>query len=120
MPSRGIVVGCIFGGLTVLGNVATITFLQLKHSVEICLGGRPEDPSTVQSDSPPDIEDQRPDLSTGQTPELETYAEAVQAVEQAKEVIAGRCVRLLTLPIEGLLDVANACSVSSRVDYKPA
>ena len=78
--------------------------------------GRPKDPPILQSDSPPDIEDTGPDSSTGQRSELEAHAEALQALEQAKAVIAGACVRLLALPIGGLLDVANACSVSYLVD----
>ena len=110
MPSKGIVVGSVFGILAFLGIVAAITFLQLKRSEKTPL---------LHSDRPPGIEDTGPDLFTGQTSELEAFAEAVRVLEQAKEVIAGRCVRLLTLPIEGLLDVVNACSVSFRVDLKP-
>ena len=111
MPSKGAVVGSVLGDLPVLGNVAATT--SLKRSDEEYLDSRPKDPSALQSDSPTD-------LSTEQPSELEAYAEAVRALEQTKEVIAGRCVCLLSLPIEGVLDVANACSVSSRVDFKPA
>ena len=86
--------------------------------------GQPEDPPILQSDSPPDsppdIADTGPDSSTGQRSELEAHAEALQALEQAKAIIASGCVRLLALPIEGLRDVANACSVSYLDDLKPA
>ena len=113
MPSKGVVVGSVLGDLPVLGNVAATTSLQLKRSDEEYPDGRPKDTSALQSDS-------ATDLSTEQPSELEAYATAVKALEQTKEVIAGRCARLLSLPIEGVLDVANACSVSSRVDFKPA
>ncbi|KZP07245.1 hypothetical protein FIBSPDRAFT_290164 [Athelia psychrophila] len=46
----------------------------------------------------------------GQISELEVFAKAVRTLEQAKQVIAGRCVRLLASPIDGLLDVVAACS----------
>ena len=99
MPSRGIANGSVFGGLAVLGIAAAVVFLQLKRSDEKRSDRRPKD------------------SSIGQVSELEAYAEAVHTLEQLKEVIAGRCARLLALPIDGLLDVVNACSVSSPADF---
>ncbi|KAF7969164.1 hypothetical protein HWV62_28218 [Athelia sp. TMB] len=102
MSSAGIVVGSISGGLAILGIVTAIAFLQLKRSDEKRLGRRPKD------------------LSTGQVSEPEAYAEAVHTLEQLKEVVAGKCSRLLALPIDGLLDVANACSTNDQDDGKLA
>ena len=108
MPSKGIVVGCVVGVLAVLGFVAAIKFLQLKRSERTPL---------LQSDWPPEIEATGPDLLTGQASELEAFEEAVRVLERTNEAIAGT---FLTPPIEGLLDLVNACSVSSRIDLKPA
>lgn len=48
--------------------------------------------------------------------ELEAFTEAVQALKQAQEVIAGRCACLLALPIDALFDVTKACNVSFRLN----
>ncbi|KAF7980731.1 hypothetical protein HWV62_36743 [Athelia sp. TMB] len=69
------------------------------------------DPHILQSDLPPDVADTGLDSSTGGRFELDAHAETL---EQAKAVIAGECVRLLALPIEGLRDVVNACSTNEQ------
>ncbi|KZP02890.1 hypothetical protein FIBSPDRAFT_845430 [Athelia psychrophila] len=61
-----------------------------------------------------DIESHRSNSPPGQTSELEVFAEAVRTLEQAKQAIAGRCVRFLTSPIDGLLDVVAACSKNDQ------
>ena len=116
MSRKGVIVGSILGGLAILGIVAVITFIQLQHSDE----RQPKDPSVLQSGSPLETEDQGSGPPTGQISELEAFAEAVQALEQAQQVIAGRCASLLALPIDVLFDVVKACSVSPQLGFKPS
>ena len=110
--------GSVFGGLAVLGMMATITSLQLKYSDYVPPNRRPKDPSVKQSGSPLQAEDNGPDLPALQASELEPFAEAVQALGRAKAVIAGRWPLILALPIDGLLDVVEACSVSHHFTSK--
>ena len=63
-------------------------------------------------------EDKDPDCATGQTSELEAFTDAVQALEKVQGIITGRSARLLALPIDELLGVAKACSVSFDLDFK--
>ncbi|KAF7980738.1 hypothetical protein HWV62_36757 [Athelia sp. TMB] len=101
MPSQDVVVGStsVLGDLPDAGNTAVTTPLQPKCFEEEYQDGRPKGSSALPTD-----------LAAEQPSELEAYVEAVKALEQTKEVLAGRCVRLLTLPVEGVLDVARACS----------
>ena len=78
----------------------------------------PKDNPVLQSGSSPGAESKQPDSSPGQTTELEAFAGAVKALERAKGVVAGRCARLLALPIDGVLDIVKACSVRSAIDSK--
>lgn len=48
---------------------------------------------------------------TEQTSELDDFAEAVQALNQVKELVVRRGPSFLELPIDGLLDVVNVCCV---------
>ena len=79
---------------------------------------QPKDHSVLQPGSSLGAESRQPDSSAGQTSELEAFTEAVKVLEHAKKVGAGRCVRLLALPIDGVLDVVKACSMRSNLDSK--
>ncbi|KAF7966760.1 hypothetical protein HWV62_37203 [Athelia sp. TMB] len=108
MPySRGIIFGSIVGSLTILGIIIAITSLQLRPSGNTSLNDQSEDPLTLNSSSPREIEDRKPDSSIGQTAELEALAAAVQ-------VMAGRRMHSLTLPGKELLDVINACNTDGQ------
>ena len=92
-----------------------ITSLQLQHQDETRLGGQPEDPSGPQSRSHLVTNENGSDSSIAQTSELDAFAEAVQALEQAKQVIAGRCEPLLALPVQASLDVVKVSSHSNSM-----
>ena len=117
MSHRDIIVGSILGGLAIL-CIVVAAFHQPPQSHDTHLNDPPKDPSSLRSGSPLDTEANATDSAAGQTSELEAFEEAVQALKEAKEAVAGRCVRLLALPIDGLLAVVKACSVSSDLDFE--
>ncbi|KAF7974794.1 hypothetical protein HWV62_11287 [Athelia sp. TMB] len=106
--------GSIFGGLAVLGIVATITSLQLKYLDHVPSNRQPKDLFVKQSGSPLQAGDNGPVLPALQASELEPFAEAIQALRQAKAVIACKWPPILVLPIDGLLDVVEACSTNGQ------
>ncbi|KAF7977335.1 hypothetical protein HWV62_4119 [Athelia sp. TMB] len=120
MSYTGLIVGSIFGGLAIWGIVSTIAFLQLQHDDERRLNGRPKCLSLLWPGSHIDDEGNQSGFSTSRTSELEleAFAEAVYALEQAKKVIAGRCARLLAWPVDTLLDVVEACSLNALPGMK--
>lgn len=117
MPPTGVIGfwGSIIGGLATLGIVAALTSLQLQRSDEPP-NDQTEDTTSLEPGLPPGEKESH--SSTGQTSELDAFAEAEQALNQAKELVAGKGAPFLELPIGGLLDVVNACVVSSHM-YMP-
>ena len=111
MPSTGI----IFAVLLIPRVIIDIASHKAHLFYQASLDDQPEG-TPPHSSSPPDTEDIGPDSPTGQTFALEAFVEAVQALEQAKEVIAGRCERLLASPIHGLLDVVKTCRVRYHLE----
>ncbi|KZP14099.1 hypothetical protein FIBSPDRAFT_868610 [Athelia psychrophila] len=109
MSSTGIIVGSISGGLAI---IVAIAFFHFRRSGGVRLVGRIKGPSLLHSGV--DIKSHRSNSPPGQISELEVFAEAVRTLEQAKQVIAGRCVRLLASPIDGLLDVVAVCSKNDQ------
>ncbi|KAF7983214.1 hypothetical protein HWV62_23492 [Athelia sp. TMB] len=116
MSYTGLIVASIFGGLAIWGVVSTIAFLQFQQYDERRLNGWSKCLSLLWPGSHIADEGNQSGFSTSWTSELEleAFAEAVHALEQAKKVIAGRCTRLLALPIDALLDVAKACSTNEE------
>ena len=110
MPSTSTVIGSILGGLAVL-HIVNAVKLHKQHSNQARLDGQPKDTHALHSSSLPDAGHEGPSSSTVQTFELETFAKAVQALEQAKGVISSSHMRLFASPIDGLLDVVKTCRV---------
>ncbi|KZP32427.1 hypothetical protein FIBSPDRAFT_518370 [Athelia psychrophila] len=113
MPPTGVIGfwGSIIGGLATLGIVAALTSLQLQRSDEPP-NDQTEDTTSLEPGLPPGEKEFH--SSTGQTSELDAFAEAEQALNQAKELVAGKGAPFLELPIGGLLDVVNACVTNKR------
>ncbi|KAF7976366.1 hypothetical protein HWV62_6925 [Athelia sp. TMB] len=109
MSHRDIIVS-FFAGLAILGIVVTAASHQLRHSRGPTRpNGQLEDPSGIQTGLPLGPENRGAE-STRRRSGVEAFAEAIQTLEQTKDVVAGRCVRLLTSPVDALLDVVNAGS----------
>ncbi|KAF7971299.1 hypothetical protein HWV62_21458 [Athelia sp. TMB] len=125
MPHTSIIVGSIIGGLATLGFVTALASLRLQRSGQTSANGRPKETvdapngqpkETVDapSDSSLQTEEKELDSSPGQNPEPDAFSEAVRALNHVKELVAGRGASFLELPIDGLLDVVNACGSDER------
>ncbi|KZP02317.1 hypothetical protein FIBSPDRAFT_77776, partial [Athelia psychrophila] len=112
MSSTGTIVGSICGGLAVLAVVVAIAFFHFRRSGGARLVGRIKGLSLLHSGV--DIESNRSNSPPRQISKLEVFAKAVRALEQAKQVIAGRCVHILASPVDGLLDVVQACGTNEQ------
>ncbi|KAF7983725.1 hypothetical protein HWV62_19677 [Athelia sp. TMB] len=99
-------------GLAILGIVVTAVSHQLRHSRgPTRSNGQLEDPSGIQTGLPLGPENRGAESSTRRRSGVEAFAEAIQTLEQTKEVVAGRCVQLLASPVVALLDVAGSRGV---------
>lgn len=82
------------------------------------MNGRPKETVNISSGSSLQTGEKKLDSSTGQNPELDAFTVVVQALGQVKELVAGRGLSFLELPIDGLLDVVNTCDVSCKINDK--
>ncbi|KAF7972472.1 hypothetical protein HWV62_17892 [Athelia sp. TMB] len=118
MSSRSIIVGSVLGGLAALGILLAVVPHQIQYSSRTSSDDQPKGSLLSLSDLPLDAGDKGLDPSVGQTYELEGFAAAIRALERAKEMAGGRCVSLLVLPIDGLLDVVKACDRNDREEWE--
>ncbi|KAF7966282.1 hypothetical protein HWV62_39247 [Athelia sp. TMB] len=93
----------------IIGSVAE-GLANLGRAIVPCLRSQSSDShfthNTLNEERNPLLaENSEVDLSGGQP----DFAEAAEALLQAKSVVADRCLSFLELPIDGLLDVVNAC-----------